>query len=345
MNLDEPHRFAEIDPLDALADVEGTATQWRQARTYASRPVDLSGLHAVVMAGMGGSGITGDLVAALAADRLDLPIAVQKGYGLPQWAGSHTLVIAVSYSGETEETLSVVAEAIARGCRMLAISSGGELARIAAERGFDHVIVPGGGMPRHNLGKLAVPALAALGLDEGLDEATAVQCQLAAAWGRGVPTAANPAKRLAAMIASSAYTVVYGGEGLPAVAASRLKCQLNENAKLPAFFAVVPELCHNEIVGWQGGSPPATDAGIVWFRDPAGEHPNVARRITLVDEIIAQTVAWTTPLTAIGRTPLARVTSLLLMADLVGVYTAIALDCDPTPITSIDTLKRRLARP
>lgn len=343
MNLDEPHRFAEVDLLDALGEVEGTAAQWLRAQTSAGSRVDLRGLDAVLMAGMGGSGITGDLVAALAADRLDLPIAVHKGYGLPRWVGQRTLVVAVSYSGGTEETLSVVEEAVARGCRVLVISSGGELDRIATDHDLDRVTVPGGGMPRHSLGKLAVPVLVALGLDAGLDEATAAQSRLAAACGRGVPTAANPAKRLAVTIASGARVVAYGSAGLPAVAASRLKCQLNENAKLPAFFAVVPELCHNEIVGWQSGTPLAGD-GIVWLRDPAGEHPQVTRRITVMDQLIAERVAWTAELTAFGHQPLARLASLFLMVDLVSVYTAIVLDRDPTPITSIDTLKRELAQ-
>jgi glucose/mannose-6-phosphate isomerase len=344
VNLDEPHRFAEIDPLNALADVEGTAAQWLQARAYAGPPVDLCGFDAVLMAGMGGSGITGDLIAVLAADQLELPVVISKGYGLPRWVGPRTRVIAVSYSGGTEETLSVVAEAIARNCRVLAISSGGELDRIAAEYGLDRVTVPGGGMPRHSLGKLTVPALVALGLDAGFDELATVQSQLGAAWGRSVPTAANPAKQLAVRIASSSSVVAYGGSGLPGVAAYRLKCQLNENAKLPAFYAVVPELCHNEIVSWQGDSPLSSKAGIVWLRDPAGEHPQVMRRIKITDQLIADTVAWTAQLTAIGRTPLARIASLLLMVDLVSVYTAIVLDRDPTPISSIDTLKRELAR-
>lgn len=343
MDLDEPYRFPEVDPLDALADVERTAAQWLQAQTYAGPPLNLCGLDAVLMAGMGGSGITGDLVAALAADQLDLPVVVHKGYGLPHWAGPRTLVAAISYSGRTEETLSVVAEAATRRCQVLAISSGGDLDQIAAERGFHRVTVPGGGAPRHNLGKLAVPALVALRLDAGLDEATAVQRQLATAWGRDVPTAANPAKQLAATIASGGRVMAYGGTGLPAVAASRLKCQLNENAKLLVSLAVVPELCHNEIVGWQGSSLTG-EAGIVWLRDPAGEHSQVTRRITATGKLVADRVAWTAQLTALGRTPLARIASLLLMADLVSVYTAIVLDRDPTPITSIDILKRELAQ-
>jgi glucose/mannose-6-phosphate isomerase len=215
---------------------------------------------------------------------------------------------------------------------------------MATEHGVDRVTVPGGGTPRHSLGKLAVPVLIALGLDEGLDEATAVQSQLAAACGRSVPSAANPAKQLAMTIASGGHVAAYGAAGLSAVAASRLKCQLNENAKLLAFLAMVPELGHNEIVGWQDGSSPANDTGVVWLRDPAGEHPQVTRRIAVTNQLIAERAAWTAELTAVGQRPLARVASLLLLADLVSVYTAIALDRDPTPVTSIDTLKRELAQ-
>jgi glucose/mannose-6-phosphate isomerase len=132
MNLDEPRRFREVDPLGALGDVETTATQWEEARAYAGPPLDLDDVRAILMAGMGGSGITGDLVTALAADELSVPIAIQKGYELPRWAGPGTLVLAVSYSGGTEETLAVATEAITRGCLVLTISSGGALDRCPA---------------------------------------------------------------------------------------------------------------------------------------------------------------------------------------------------------------------
>lgn len=344
MNLDEPRRYREVDPLGALGDVEATAAQWEQARAFAGPPLDLDEVRAVLVTGMGGSGITGDLVAALANDELPVPVAVHKGYGLPRWAGPRTLVVAVSYSGDTEETLSATAEAVKRGCLVLTISSGGELDRLAVEHGLGRVTVPGGGMPRHNLGRLAVPALVALGLDAGLDEATRVQRKLAAGCGRDVPTAANPAKQLAGAIAAGGLVVVCGSTGPTAVAAARLKCQLNENAKLPAFAAVLPELCHNEVVGWEGASSITAGAGLVWLRDPVGESRQVARRVTVTDRLLADRVAWTTQVTARGRAPLARLASLLLFADLVSVYSAIALDRDPSPIASIAALKRELAR-
>jgi glucose/mannose-6-phosphate isomerase len=343
VNLDEPQRFHEVDPQDALAAIETTGAQWREAQAYAGSPLDLTAVHAVLVCGMGGSGIAGDLVSALAADVLGIPILVHKGYGLPRWVGPQTLVLALSYSGETEETLDATSEAIARGCMVLVICSGGALGRLAQERGLSRIIVPGGGMPRHNLGKLAVPALITLGLDAELAEAIEVQTDLAADCGRTAPVAANPAKQLALAIAQGSLVAAYGGVGLPAVAAVRLKCMLNENAKLPALTAVLPELCHNEIVGWEGASALARATGIVWLRDPTDEHPQVARRLTLTNHILTSNVAWTLQVTARGHAPIARLASLLLFVDLVSVYTAIALDRDPTPIASIDRLKHELA--
>jgi glucose/mannose-6-phosphate isomerase len=346
VNLDEPRRFREVDPEDALADVEATAVQWSEARSRAGPSLDLDMVRAVVITGMGGSGVTGDLVAALAAPALDIPVLVHKGGELPRWVGLGTLVIALSYSGQTAETLESVTEAIARGCLVLAISGGGTLDEIAREHGLGRVTVPGTGMPRHNLGKLAVPVLVALGLDDGLHEAVTIQSDLAAACGRDVPLVSNPAKQLAWAIAErgrmGGLVMVCARMGLPAVAALRLKCMLNENAKLLACTAVLPELCHNEVVGWEIASMLTRASGIVWLRDPLGEDPQTARCVAVTDRMLAERVAWTTQVAAHGRARIARLASLLFFVDLVSVYTAIALDRDPTPIASIERLKRGL---
>lgn len=343
MDLDDLRGFRAVDPHDALGDIEATARQWREARASAGPALDLDAVGAVLLTGMGGSGIAGDLVGALAADHLDIPVLVHKDHGLPRWVDSRALVVGLSYSGETAETLSAVSEAITRGCLVLTISSGGALDTLAAEQGLGRVTVPGGGMPRHNLGKLAVPALVALGLEDGLDEAVTLQSELVAGCGRRVPVSSNPAKQLATSLARGGQLVACASSGLPAVAAGRLKCMLSENAKLTAFTASVPEFCHNEIAGWERKTSVTRATGIVWLRDPAAEDPALTRRITLTDELLATSAAWTTHVIARGHTPLARVASLLLFVDLVSVYTAIAFDRDPTPITTIDKLKQDLA--
>lgn len=342
MDLDRSELFAELDPRDALADVEDAAGQW--GRAPRPGPLDLAGTDAVVVTGVGGSGICGDVVAAVAEDRMPLPVVVHKSYGLPGFVGPRTLVVAVSCSGDTEETLSAAQQALRSGARLLVVAGGGRLGALAEESGQQLVGVVRDGQPRHSLGLLAVPVLSALGIDEGLDEALVVQRQVADLCARGVPLADNPAKQLGAAIAEAGAAVVHGARPLPAVAAYRLKCQLNENAELPAFFGELPEVTHNEIVGWDRPHALAKNAAMVILRDPSGEHPQAARKMDLLVELVADRFAGVTEVVAQGTAPLARLASLLLLADLASVYAAYALDRDPTPIRLIDRLKQEMAQ-
>lgn len=350
MSLDDPGGFAAIDPLDALSDVEGTPTQWREARGLADVRLDLSAVDSVLLTGMGGSGIAGDVAATLSAvvpaesrGLPRIPVLVHKGYGLPPFVGPSTLVVALSYSGNTEETLSGWDAAVDAGAQLLAVTSGGTLAERAQQAGAPTVLVPGGRQPRHSLGYLAVPVLVALGLDQGLDEALDVQAELAAATDRKIPAQDNPAKQLALRLASGSVPLAWGARGLGALAAYRLKCQLNENAKLYAIHNELPELDHNEVVGLQEQTPLAGNLGLVLLRDPVGEHPRVATRFTVTEELVRQRFAWMAEVAARGDSPLARLASLLLLVDLASVYTALELGQDPSPIPSIDRLKQALA--
>jgi glucose/mannose-6-phosphate isomerase len=344
VNLDDPTTYASVDPKDALADVEGTPAQWAMARGLANVRVDLDNVTAVVITGMGGSGIAGDVAAAIAAPRLPVPVVVHRGYGLPGFVGPHTLVVACSYSGDTEETLSGVDAALAAGAPLFAVTSGGALGERCAAADLPVVTIPGGAQPRHSLPFLAVPILVALGLDEGLDEAIAVTRDLAAAAARTVPSAENPAKQLGLRLASGSVPVAWGARGLGAVAAYRLKCQLNENAKLPAIASELPELDHNDICGFVEDSPLAgRGVGLILLRDPLGEHPRIATRFRVSEALVHAQCAWMAEVAASGDAPIARLASLLLFADLASVYAALELGHDPSPITAIDRLKASLA--
>lgn len=342
MDLDRPDRFRGLDPADALADVEDACGQWSSAPRPAA--LDLTGADAVVVTGVGGSGICADVVGAVAADRLQVPVVVHKSYGLPAFVGVRSVVVAVSCSGDTEETLSAAEEAVRRGARLLVVAGGGRLGALGQAQGEPWVRVASTCQPRHSLGLLAVPVLAALGLDEGLDEALAIQRRVGDTCGRGVPLADNPAKQLGARIAEAGAAIVHGARPLAAVAAYRLKCQLNENAELPAFFGELPEVTHNEVVGWDQPHSLAKSAALVVFRDPSGEHPRAARRADLLTELIADRFSGVTVVAAQGSSPLARLASLLLLADLASVYAAYALDRDPSPIRLIERLKQEMAR-
>ena len=345
MPLDDSESFAAIDPADALGDVEGTAEQWSDARHIAPGPLDLAGVDAVVVSGMGGSGIAGDVLWALGLHGYPRPIVVHKGYGVPGFTGPRTLVVAFSYSGSTEETLSAFDAAGERGARRFAVTSGGPLAQRCADAGVEMAAIPAGGKrpPRHSLGYLLVPAMVALGLDDGIDEAIDVLKALAGEQGRDVPAADNPAKQLGQRLAEGVVPLTWGGHGMGSVAAYRLKCQLNENAKLPALHAELPEADHNDVVGWEQPSPLTGVSGLVGLRDAAGEHPRVQQRFAITAQLLAQRLAWHVDLHARGTSAVARAASLLLQADLVSVYAALAAGRDPSPIASIDRLKAELS--
>jgi glucose/mannose-6-phosphate isomerase len=346
VDLDAPRDYASVDPANALGDVEATAEQWQQAAALGPGRLDLDAIDVVVISGMGGSGIAGDVLWALSLHGYPRPIVVHKGYGVPGFTGPRTLVVSFSHSGSTEETLSGFEEAGQRGAARLVVSSGGPLAERAAAAGVDVALMPRGTRPpRHSLGVLLVPALIALGLDEGLDEAIEVIAEVTSQFGRDVEVQDNRAKQIGQRLAAGVVPLTWGGHGIGSVAAYRLKCQLNENAKLPAVHAELPEAGHNDVVGWEQPSALTGASALLSLRDPAGEHPRVSRRFEITQRFLGDCLAWIDRIDARGTSPLARAASLLVQADLVSVYAALAADRDPTPIRSIDRLKSELGTP
>jgi glucose/mannose-6-phosphate isomerase len=352
VNLDDVQRLTRDDPSGILSVVEDFPKQVRVAleigRSDISLP-DASGVDSVVVLGMGGSGISGDVVGALAPlAGLKVPVLTVKGYQLPAYVGSNTLVFAVSYSGNTEETLDCVEQAHKAGARMVAVSSGGKLAQIAGERGVSLFEIPGNMQPRASLGYLFVPIVCSLermglisGLVEQLQETVELLEDRSREHGGASPTDANPTKRLAKDLVGY-LPVVYGSEGPLAVAALRFKAQLNEMAKIPTFHNAFPELNHNETVGWQNLQEICSRTHLVVLREQ-GEHPRVARRVDITLDLIDGSVGHMTQVWARGETAAARLLDLVYFGDFVSVYLALALEQDPTPVTRIEELKKRLA--
>ncbi len=306
------------------------------------------GISSVVTLGMGGSGIGGDVVKAIVEDDLAVPFIVCKGYKLPAFVDPGTLVIAISYSGETEETLTAFEAAEAAGASILVITSGGRIAARASEADYPVVAVPAGLQPRAALGYLALSALVALrriGLvanESGdIDETLALLVKLSSDFGPAMPTSDNPAKRLAGTLLSK-LPVIYGTEGISAIAALRWKCQINENAKTPSFWHAFPELNHNEIVGWQELASVTKEFGLVVLRD-SGEYGRVSARIGITVPLISEAFANVAEVTSEGITPLARLMSLIYLGDFASVYLAILNGVDPTPVERIQELKSKLS--
>jgi glucose/mannose-6-phosphate isomerase len=352
--LDDGDALARLDSEDVLGAVERFAEQclegWDVGRAATALP-DATDVDSVVVLGMGGSGVSGDVVASVVEPRLPVPLRTIKGYGpLPEWVGRNTLVFAVSYSGSTEETLAALEDARERGARVVTVSSGGPLADAAQLNGFAQVRIPAGLQPRASLGYLTMPILAVLErvelippLDEDVDEAAAVLGRLAEEVGRDAPTATNPAKLLSARL-HERVPIVYGAEGLTATAAYRFKCDLNEYAKTPAYWHFFPELDHNEIVGWNRLSDLTSQRFVAVLLRDSIEHERIALRVDITRRLIDARVADVVTLRAQGRAPLARLLSLVFVTQMAAIYLGVLYGVDPGPVEVIQALKSQLAQ-
>jgi glucose/mannose-6-phosphate isomerase len=339
--------IAALDPSGQLEDVLNLPEQLRDAvwrvESAALERYDSPG--GLIIAGMGGSAIGTGLARAALGDRASRPIVSIRGYELPAWATPDTTVLCVSYSGETEETLAVFEAAGALGARRLVATTGGKLASAAAADGVPVIPMPGGFQPRAAVGYalvIVLEAAALCGAGERLhaeiDVAAAHAEELVSLWG---PDGAEDslAKSLARGLHGTIIQIA--GAGLTGPVAYRWKTQINENAKLPAFAGELPELDHNELVGWEGAAELGRFSAV--FLDDCGLHPRVRQRIELTRGLIAPHAAATFRVEAVGSTPTERLVSLVLLGDLVSVYLAVLRGVDPGPIVILDRLKKMLA--
>lgn len=292
--------------------------------------------------GMGGSGFAGD-VAEVFASSQGRRVTVHKSYGLPGWATAlRPLVVAVSHSGDTEETLAGVEEALAGGLAVVTASTDGALRTMAEERGLPYMEVPPGPQPRAAAGYLSGAVLRILEgsgvvgpTASGMLEAAA-ELDLMLEGG-----AAEQAETIAGGLTGRA-AIVYGATGVAAVAAGRWKTQINENGKAPAWSSALPELNHNEIVGWTAFPSLASDyVGVVFLHDPH-DSPRLAQRLRLTRRLM-DGVHVAGDVVAVGDGVLARLFSLVLVGDLVSVAIAERAGVDPVPVAVIQRLKKMLA--
>lgn len=322
-------------------------------------PGEYRDVSKVVVTGMGGSAIGGDLLAAYCAARgAGVPVLTNRHYKLPSFVGEDTLVIAVSFSGNTEETLAAVRDALRRRAKVMAISSGGELVRLCWQRGIPVAVVPGrrevpAGMnpalpPRTAVGYLFVPALAALAelglvptFQRELAEAAKLLRTMTGELAPGTPTSRNVAKRIASLLVGR-LPVIYSSCELLAPVALRWVTQLNENSKVLAHYALFPEMNHNEIVGWEHPEEILGRSVVVFLRD-GKDHPRVALRMDITRELIRKECAEIIEVTSRGSGALARLFSVLYLGDFVSYYLALAQSVDPTPVDRITLLKKQLA--
>lgn len=368
--LDDAAAIAAIDPQGMLRAIATSAAQVRMGQTAAAdaRFADVAALgrpRALVVAGMGGSGIAGDVLASVAGLGCPVPIVVHRGPGLPGWVGAADVVVAASCSGTTEETLSAADEAVRRGATLIGVGAAGSpLARRCeqARAPLAPVVMQVG--PRATLWALATPLLvlgARLGLldlgpgDEAL-EATARRLEAVAETCRpDRESFVNPGKGLAVELAGS-LPMVWGTGQVGGVAALRTVCQLAENAKYPAVAGTLSEAHHNQVVTFDGAFASGGSADDI-FRDRVDDDADVRLRLLLLRDDdgdgsvrrarVSQDVADarsvpTTVVTAEGASPVERLASLVCLTDFATTYLAILQGIDPSPVPPIDEVKRRL---
>jgi glucose/mannose-6-phosphate isomerase len=374
--LDDPAWIEHADPGSMLRQVASAAAQVRSSLA-ATQETDFSDVlaagrpRAIVVAGVGGSGIAGDMLAAACGPGCPVQIVTVRGHRLPGWVGAPDLVIAVSASGRTEETLAAGADAARRGCQLIGVGGADSpLQGLAEQARAPFVPVAAWGLPRSTLWGLSIP-LIGVAARFGLCDASPAAHEAAAAALEDISqrcrpdleSFVNPGKGMALDLAGS-LPVIWGSSPLAGVAAYRFACQLNENAKYPAVHGVLPEASHNQLVAFDGpfapgpalpwdpsaddlfddhdpdADGPATPLRLVMLAD-SQEQPPLARRREACVQLAADRGVEVTELAAQGDHPLQRLASLVQVTDYAAVYLGIALGFDPSPITAIQELKAK----
>jgi glucose/mannose-6-phosphate isomerase len=348
--LDHPATYTSLDPDDMYRRVEQLPQQMEDAWERAGAvelPDSFRGVRSVVVAGMGGSAIGGSLVESYGAEDIPVPFAVWRYYGLPAYADENTLVVAVSYSGNTEETLSGLLAARERGCKLMAISTDGRVAALAESWRIPLMTFQYEAQPRATLGYLFTPLVRIcerLGFLPPQEDAYAEALQIAREandlWGGSVSSAENLAKQMA--ISSVGRGVVAYGAGYLSAVARRWKTQVNENAKTWAFWEEFPELNHNAIVGYEYPKD-FVNSIQVFMLSGSHLHDRVRIRMDVTRQLLDQFQVTYRLVEARGEGKLAQMFSLIALGDYFSYYLALLNGADPTTIRPIDFLKAELA--
>lgn len=343
--LDDEDSLRAADPHGLLDAYLRTGERFAAAyRSTAEQLEPVGGAASVTFCAMGGSAAAGDVLAGAYRDRVPIAVSTVRGYRLPAHCGPDDLVVCVSYSGSTEETLAAYAEAIGRGCRVIAVCSGGELAERASADGMAVALVPAGlPQPRAAFGGLLGAALGALGglvpAEDEVEAAAESAASIAERLAPGIDSVRNPAKGIASWLGDR-IPLVWGSEGVTEGVAFRWKSAFNENAKIPAFASVLPELDHHEVVGWSEGWGGGFRLLVLRHED---EHESVGPRLQATMEAIGGSGLETREVHAPPGPPISAALALTMLGDCASAYHALARRIDPAPIEAIARVKARLA--
>lgn len=351
LDIDKADKVRAVDSEGMLDHIEALPDQvlqaWEEVLSL-HLPGEYRGVKAVIFCGMGGSAIGGDLAAALAEPSCPVPVLVHRNYGLPAFVDENTLVIASSYSGNTEETLDAFRVAVERRAKLIAMGSGGQLERLASTHGVPFFRFNYQGQPRAALGYSfmgGLGVLARLGLisvDDGdVRAGVALMRKLSSEVALNVVAEKNKAKTLALSFYGN-IAILYAADMMAPVA-RRWKTQINENAKAWAFAEALPEAHHNSVVGYENPYELAGNVVLAMLRSRYSHQRNLLR-YEVTEKVMKRTGLVYHIVDAEGDTPLQQMLWALYLGDYVSFYLAAAYETDPTPVGVIDFLKGELAR-
>lgn len=350
--LDDAARRSALDAQNMIPLTHEFPEQCRKALDIAKQfnpPTPRIPIQNVVVTGLGGSAVGGDLLRVLVEDNGDVPLVVNRDYQMPAFVNDRTFVIAASYSGNTEETLSAFEDAQDRGALLACVTSGGELAQRAAHYGTPVAFIPKGQPPRSAMGYMFIPMLMAahkVGVirrdpTTDLQNAIALLEKAREQWNADVPFEKNPAKQLAANLYGK-LPIIYGSQAYSTVVAFRWKTQLNENTKIHAYSNGYPEMNHNEILGWVLAKQQVPNLAVVLLRDQM-ERPKIVARVETTKRLFAR-AAEVHEVFAEGQSLLARMLHAIYLGDWVSCYLALLYGVNPTDISYINLLKAVLEK-
>ncbi len=351
--LDHTGKIKEKDPGGMYDRIYQFPSQFedglRRARETQLPLWNRDAISHIVLAGLGGSAIGGDLVRSYLAERLKIPFLICRNYTLPGFVDSSSLVFVSSYSGNTEETLSAFQQATSRDAKIICMTSNGEVEEISSRRKFPCVKLPQGFQPRAALGYSFVPVLAMLerlgfvtGEQAGIQKTGEFLQDNREKYRVKIDTQQNQAKKLAIRLHGKLPIIYASNDHFDAVS-TRWKGQLCENAKMLAFNNVFPEFNHNELVGWKVLSDYRDDLIVVILKD-GDDHPRIKSRMEIVKTIVEQQKVEVVQLESCGEGLLSRMFSLIQLGDFVSFYLAMLNGEDPSPVKVIDYLKSELAK-
>ena len=344
--LDDQNLLSEKDPFGAL---EVALNQYKQAELVSEviNPNSDATINKVVVTGMGGSALAALLIKSWQESKLNITFEIVRDYKLPNYVDDKTLVIASSYSGNTEETLSCLDEALKKGANIGCVSSGGKLVEIAKNNELPYVVLPSGIQPR--MGVIAnLRAILAVLVSYGVvsqsdfDEVKNLGPWLnieSKKWGRDVSTNENQAKQLA-LLSAGKTAIFYSSTAMGGVA-YKWKISWNENAKNVAFWNVLPEFNHNEFMGWT--SHPVEKPYVVFDLRSSFDHPKITKRFEISDRLLSGKRPKANVIELQGESVIAQMLWASIFADFVSVYLAILNGVDPSKVELIEKLKQELA--